>query len=229
MAQVSDMSYDFDWGYIWANGPALLRGLEMTLQVSLISIVLAVAIGIVGASIRVLGIPVLSQLVAFYVSLIRNTPLLAQIFFIFYGLPAVGLGLSIYGSGVLALAAWGGAYNVENMRGGFLAIPKGLQDAARSLGLKPFHYILLVAIPFGLRISIPAMLNTAVSVLKNSAYLQAIGLAELTFVAMEKVAMEFRTLEMFAAIGVLYLVLVLTLSWFVRRLELVLQRPFREH
>lgn len=223
------MSYQFDWNYIWANIPDLLRGLLMTVEVSSVSILLAVAIGILGASVRVLGIPVLSQLVMFYVSFIRNTPLLAQIFFIFYGLPAIGFGLSITGSGILALAVWGGAYNVENVRGGFLAVPKGLQEAARSLGLKPHHYIVLIAIPFGLRISIPAMLNTSVSVLKNSAYLQAIGLAELTFVAMEKVAMEFRTLEMFAAIGVLYLGLVLSLSWLVRRLELVLQRPFREH
>lgn len=222
------MSYHFEFDYIWANLPALLRGLLVTLEVSVISILIAVVVGIVGAAVRVLKVPVLSQLVAFYVSVIRNTPLLVQIFFIFYGLPAIGLGLSIFGSGVLALAAWGGAYNVENVRGGFIAVPKGLHEAARALGLKPFHYILLIAIPFGLRISIPAMLNTAVSVLKNSAYLQAIGLGELTFVAMEKVAMEFRTLEMFAAIGVLYLGLVLTMSWLVRQLERVLQRPFRE-
>ncbi|MCK6452737.1 MAG: amino acid ABC transporter permease [Alphaproteobacteria bacterium] len=222
------MHYQFDVGYIWANGPALLGGLLTTLKVSVVSILIAALIGLVGAALRVLKVPVLSQLVWFYVSFIRNTPLLAQLFFIFFGLPAIGLGLSIYGSGVLALAAWGGAYNVENVRGGFLAVPKGLNEAARSLGLTPSRYILLIAIPVGLRVSIPAMLNTAVSVLKNSAYLQAIGLAELTFVAMEKVASEFRTLEMFAAIGVLYLALVLILSWLVRRLEHVLQRPFRE-
>jgi polar amino acid transport system permease protein len=222
------MHYQFDLGYIWANAPALLDGLVMTIQVSVVSILIAVAIGLVGAALRVLKVPVLSQLVWFYVSFIRNTPLLAQLFFIFFGLPAIGLGLSIYASGVLALAAWGGAYNVENVRGGFLAVPKGLNEAARSLGLTPARYILLIAIPVGLRVSIPAMLNTAVSVLKNSAYLQAIGFAELTFVAMEKVASEFRTLEMFAAIGVLYIGLVLILSWLVRRLEHVLQRPFRE-
>ena len=222
------MNYHFDFDYIWANGPDLLDGLMMTLQVSVVSILIAIIVGVAGAAVRTLKIPVLSQLVAFYVSFIRNTPLLVQIFFIFYGLPAVGFGLSIYGSGVLALSAWGGAYNIENVRGGFIAVPKGLHEAARSLGLRPFHYILLIAIPVGLRVSIPAMLNTAVSVLKNSAYLQAIGFGELTFVAMEKVAMEFRTLEMFAAIGVIYLILVLAMSWMVRRLEEVLQRPFRE-
>jgi polar amino acid transport system permease protein len=84
-----------------------------------------------------------------------------------------------------------------------------------------------VALPVGLRVSIPAILNTSVSVLKNSAYLQAIGLAELTFVAMDRVAQDLRTLEMFAAIGAMYLVLVLVLSSLVRRIEHVLARPFR--
>ncbi len=221
------MSYRFDVGYIVDNAPALIEGLGMTIIVSAISIVLAAVVGVVGAAARVFRVPVLSQIFAFYVEFIRNTPLLAQIFFIFYGLPTVGLRLSLFWSGVLALTVWGGAYNVENVRGGFLAIARGLREAALSLGLRPLAYLRLIAIPLGLRVSLPAMLNTSVSVLKNSAYLQAIGLAELTFVAMERVAMEFRTLEMFAAIGVLYLALVLLLSWLARRVEYRLQRPFR--
>lgn len=221
------MGYQFEFGYIWANGPALIGGLGMTILVSAISIVLAALVGVVGAAVRVFKVPVFSQLFAFYVDFIRNTPLLAQIFFIFFGLPSVGLKLSLFWSGVVALTVWGGAYNVENVRGGFLAISKGLREAALSVGLKPLQYLWLIAIPLGVRVAIPAMLNTAVSVLKNSAYLQAIGLAELTFVAMEKVASEFRTLEMFFAIGVLYLGLVLLLSWLVRSIEHHLHRPFR--
>lgn len=220
------MGYQFDFGYILANGPALLEGLGVTVLVSLLSIVLSAAVGMVGAAVRVFRVPVLSPLFGFYVEFIRNTPLLAQLFFIFYGLPSIGMGLSVFWSGVAALTAWGGAYNVENMRGGFLAVSKGMREAAFSLGLRPLYYLWLVAIPLGLRVAIPAMLNTSVSVLKNSSYLQAIGLAELTFVAMERVAMEFRTLEMFAAIGTLYLALVLVLSYVVRRLEYRLQRPF---
>ncbi|MGE0725024.1 MAG: amino acid ABC transporter permease [Alphaproteobacteria bacterium] len=221
------MSYQFDFGYIWENGPALLGGLWMTIVVSAISIVLAVIVGVVGAAVRVFRVPVLSHLFAFYVDFIRNTPLLAQLFFIFFGLPTIGIRLSLFWSGVVALTVWGGAYNVENVRGGFLAISKGLREAALSVGLRPLQYLWLIAIPLGVRVAIPAMLNTSVSVLKNSAYLQAIGLAELTFVAMEKVASEFRTLEMFFAIGVLYLALVLLLSWLVRSIEHHLHRPFR--
>lgn len=222
------MNYDFRVDYIFQNGPALLDGLVMTIQVSTISIVIAALIGIIGASIRIFDVPVLSKIVAGYVYFIRSTPLLPQIFFIFYGLPSMGLHLSAYWSGVAALSIWGGAYNIENVRGGFLAVSRGLKEAANSLGFKPLHYLCLVAIPVGLRVSIPAMLNTSVSVLKNSAYLQVIGLAELTFVAMDRVALEFRTLEMFAAIGVLYLTLVLSLSFIVRQIENYMQKPFRE-
>ncbi|BBK41625.1 amino acid ABC transporter permease [Allostella vacuolata] len=221
------MGYSFDFGYIVANGPALLHGLWMTVLVSVLSIALAAVVGVVGAAVRVFRVPVLSPLFAFYVEFIRNTPLLAQLFFIFYGLPSIGMGLSVFWSGVAALTVWGGAYNVENMRGGFLAVSKGMREAAFSLGLRPLYYLWLVAIPLGLRVAIPAMLNTSVSVLKNSSYLQAIGFAELTFVAMDRVATDFRTLEMFAAIGLLYLGLVLLLSFVVRRLEFRLQRPFR--
>jgi polar amino acid transport system permease protein len=221
------MGYQFSFSYILGAGPDLLSGLLMTIQVSVVSMAFAVAIGVVGAALRLFELPLASGIVGFYVNFIRSTPLLPQIFFIFYGLASIGLPLSDFWSGVLALSLWGGAYNVENLRGGFLAIPKGLREAAGALALRRLDYLILVAIPIGLRVSIPAILNTSVSVLKNSAYLQAIGLTELTFVATERVAQHLRTLEMFAAIGVIYLALVLVLSALVRRLEVALNRPFR--
>ena len=221
------MGYAFSFPYILRAGPDLLSGLAITMQVSIVSMVLACAIGVSGAALRVLEVPIAARIVAGYVTFIRSTPLLPQIFFIFYGLASLGLPLSDYWSGVLALSLWGGAYNTENVRGGFLAVPQGLRDAATALALRRLDYLVLVALPIGLRVSIPAILNTSISVLKNSAYLQAVGLAELTFVAMERVAQDLRTLEMFAAIGILYLTLVLVLSVLVRRIEIGLSRPFR--
>jgi polar amino acid transport system permease protein len=220
------MKYSFDVAYIVASIPALLDGLRMTVIVSAISIVVATMIGIAGASARIFNTPILAPLASGYVAFIRNTPLLVQIFFIFFGLPTLGLKLSVFWSGVVALTLWGGAFNIENFRGGFLSVAKGLREAALSLGLNRLQYLLLVALPLGLRVSIPSVLNTSISVLKNSAYLQAIGLSELTFVAMDRMAIDFRTLEMFASIGCIYLVLVLGFSFLVRRIERVLQRPF---
>jgi polar amino acid transport system permease protein len=221
------MAPHFDVDYIVVSIPALIGGLGMTVLVSALAIALATLIGVAGAALRVLRAPVIDRLVRFYVEFIRNTPLLVQIFFIFYGLPPLGLKLSPFWSGAVALTIWGGAFNVENFRGGFLAVAGGLREAAFSLGLNRLQYLRLVALPLGLRVAVPSVLNTSISVLKNSAYLQAIGLAELTFVAMDRLSSDFRTLEMFAAIGVLYLALVLTLSGLVRRLEHRLQRPFR--
>src|SRR5919197_4703142 len=150
------MNYRFDVDYIIASVPALLDGLAMTMLVSAISISLAVLIGIAGASFRIFATPILSPLVRGYVEFIRNTPLLVQIFFIFFGLPSVGFKLSPFWSGVLALTVWGGAFNVENFRGGFLSVAKGLREAALSLGLHRLQYIWLVALPLGLRGSIPS-------------------------------------------------------------------------
>ena len=198
----------------------------MTVIVSAISIALATTIGVIGASVRIFRTPIASQLARGYVEFIRNTPLLVQIFFIFFGLPAIGLKLSVFWSGIVALTLWGGAYNIENFRGGFLSIPKGYREAAEALGIDRLRYLWLIALPLGLRVAIPSVLNTSISILKNSAYLQAIGLAELTFVAMDKLSLDFRTLEMFTAIGTIYLGLVLSLSWAVRRVHCRARAPY---
>lgn len=218
---------EFDFAYLAAQWPALMRGLSLTVQVSALSIVLSIVVGVLGAAVRVLQVPVFDKLVAGYVEFIRNTPLLAQLFFIFYGLPGLGLRLSLFWSGVLCLTVWAGAYQIENVRGGLETVGKGLREAAFSLGLSPWRFFRLIAAPMAIRVGLPSMLNTSISLLKNSSYLQAIGLAELTYVAIDRISMDFRTIEMFAAICVIYLVLVLALSFLASRLEYRLNAPFR--
>ncbi len=218
---------EFDVAYLTAQGPALMRGLWLTIQVSALSIVLSLLVGVAGAAVRMLKVPVLDKLVVGYVEFIRNTPLLAQLFFIFYGLPGLGLRLSLFWSGVLCLTVWAGAYQIENIRGGLETVGKGLREAAFSLGLSPWRYFRLIAAPMAIRVGLPSMLNTSISLLKNSSYLQAIGLAELTYVAIDRISMDFRTIEMFAAICVIYLVLVLILSFLASRIEYRLNAPFR--
>jgi polar amino acid transport system permease protein len=218
---------EFDFAYLTEQWPALMRGLWLTVQVSALSIVLSILVGVLGAAVRVLQVPVLDKLVVGYVEFTRNTPLLAQLFFIFYGLPGLGLRLSLFWSGVLCLTVWAGAYQIENVRGGLETVGKGLREAAFSLGLSPWRFFRLVAAPMAIRVGLPSMLNTSISLLKNSSYLQAIGLAELTYVAIDRISMDFRTIEMFAAICVIYLALVLILSFLASRLEYQLNAPFR--
>lgn len=217
---------DFEPSYLWGQLPALGRGLLLTVQVSAISIALSLIVGLFGAAARTLRVPLLSQIVVGYVEFVRNTPLLSQLFFIFYGLPTIGLRLSLFWSGVVSLTVWAGAYQVENIRGGLETVVKGLREAAFSLGLTPWRFFRLIAAPLAVRVSLPAMLNTSISLLKNSSYLQAIGLTELTFVAVDRISMDFRTLEMLVALCVIYLALVLTLSFLTSLLARHLRKPF---
>jgi polar amino acid transport system permease protein len=219
---------EFELDYLLRQLPALRAGLLLTVQVSVIAILLSVAVGLAGASLRVTRLPVLSQAVVGYVEFIRNTPLLVQLFFVFFGLPALGLTLSIFWSGVLALTLWAGAFQTENIRGGLAAVSPGLNEAARALGLTRGQYLRLVGLPLAVRTGLPAMLNTCVSLVKNSAYLSAIGLQELSGVAFDRIASDFRAFEMLAVLLVGYLALVLSLSAAVRALEHRLQAPFRQ-
>ncbi|MCS0505177.1 amino acid ABC transporter permease [Ancylobacter mangrovi] len=216
----------FDWAYLYDTLPALLRGLEMTLIVSTLGIALSLAIGALGATMRLSGRKALVWPARAYVAFIRNTPLLVQLFFIFYGLPAIGMRFSAFWSGVICLAVWGGAYHLESFRAGYLGVSAGVKEASGALGMRSWHYAVLIALPIALRTAVPSMVNTSIAMLKNSSYLQAIGLAEMTFVAIDRIALEFRTIELFAAICVFYLVIVLAMSAGAALLESYLQRPF---
>ena len=149
-----------------------------------------------------------------------------QIFFIFYGLPSIGMRLSIFWSGALALTIWASAFHIESFRAGLSAVGNGMRDASGSLGLRPWQHAWLVVRPIALRAALPSTMNTIVATVKNSAYLQAIGLVELTFVAVDRIAYEFRTVEMFASICVIYLFCVFVLSGLGHRLERRLDRPY---
>lgn len=221
------MDYDFDWSYIWQSRLPLLQGLGVTLEVSALGIGFAFIVGIAGAFVRLFALRGANAVVVGYVELIRNTPILAQLFFIFYGLPQLGVKPSPFWSGVLMLTLWGGAYNVESLRGALAAIDAGLREAATTLGLSRLQYFRFIAVPMALRLALPTVLNTAISMLKNSALLQTVGLAELTFVAVDRASLSYRSLEMFATIGATYLTLGLGLAAGVARLERRLHRPFR--
>lgn len=198
----------FDFAYIVKTLPLLLTGLKLTVFISAVGIILSLVIGLTGAVIRTLKVPVLSQIVTGYVEVIRNTPLLVHIFFLYFGLPTMGIKLSALTVGILALALWGGAFAVENFRGGTDNVPKALKESGQSLGLSTWQIVRHIIVPLGFRISFPAFSNTAVSVMKNSAYLTGIGVAEMTFMAVDRMAYDFKTYEILVSIACIYLVLI---------------------
>ena len=229
----------FDWSAIWDNRGALAEGLWRTIQVSVIGIAFATLIGLVLGAIRAYRIPVLSQLGGVYVEIIRNTPLLVQIIFLFFALPTIhslnlgvadvhlgnALRFSPYLTACIAVVIWGGAFNTENFRAGFEAVPFRYREAGYALGFGRLATFFRVTFPIGARIALPSTINTHISVLKNTSLMTAIGFQELTTTARSISAQNFRDVEMLATIGVTYLAVVWTLSGFVRLLERHLAIP----
>jgi polar amino acid transport system permease protein len=216
--------YSFDVGSIVSNLPLLLRGLGYTLVASILGILLGTLIGLFFGTARAYRIPVLRSVAVGYVAVFRGTPILVQIFFLYYALPDIGIRLEVFQVAVLSLALWGGSYNTENFRAAFSAVPPGALQAASALGMPPTHRYLWIAVPLATRIALPSIINTSISVLKDSAYLSVIAFAEITYVAMNIVATDFRVFEMFAVLGATYLSMVLLLSALLNRVRMNLAR-----
>lgn len=218
-------SYHLDPRIILTHLPALEAGLRLTLVVSAIGMGGALLVGLVGAAACELNVPVLRRAVPAYVEAFRNTPLLVQIFFLYFALPEVGVKLSGFTVAWLALVLWGGAYNVENFRAGFEAVERGYREAARALGLGPWQTFVTVILPIGFRTALPSITNTLISVLKNSSFMVAIGFPELTDTVVSIVSLTFRVFELFTLIGVVYLVLAWGVSALMRVVEQRLALP----
>jgi His/Glu/Gln/Arg/opine family amino acid ABC transporter permease subunit len=213
------------WDFVRENRDELLEGFVNTLEVAAIAIAGALVIGAVLGAARAHRIPVASQLAAVYVEVIRNTPILVQIFLLYFGLPQVGILLDTFTVAWLAVMVWGGAYNTENFRAGFEAVPYRYREAAFALGFGRIRAFLNVTLPIGGRIALPSSINTYIAVLKNTALLYPIGFAELTKTAYDINAATLQTLETFFVLGVVYLALVWTLSGLIRLLEAHLALP----
>jgi polar amino acid transport system permease protein len=170
---------------------------------------------------------VVNQVATVYVEVIRNTPILVQIFMLFLGLPALGAHFRFTSFTVawLSVMIWGGAFNTENFRAGFEAVPHRYREAGLALGFSRIATFFRVTLPIGGRIALPSSINTYISVLKNTSLLTAIGYPELTTTARSIAAETFRDVEMLTVLGAVYLVLVWSLSLLIRLLERHLALP----
>ena len=202
----------FSWLAIWQGLPYLLQGAGLTIVISAAAMLLALVLGIAAALVSQLPWRMARGLIRAYVEGFRNTPLLIQIFIVYFGLPQVGLKLSPFLSGLSALTLYTAAYNTEIFRAGLEAVPKGQHEAARSTGLTPLQEAVHVIIPQAIRISFPALGNNLVSLVKNSSLVSTIGMVELMFVANDISFNNFRSFEIYGAAAILYVILVLSLT-----------------
>ena len=217
-------TYDL-WAFVSENWRELLDGLVNTLKVSAIAIAGSFVIGLTLGAARAHRIPVVSQLAAVYLEIIRNTPILVQIFMLFYALPQIGIRLDAFTTAWVAVTIWGGAFNSENFRAGFLAVPQRYREAGLALGFSPLGTFLNVTLPIGGRIALPSSINTYISVVKNTSLMYVIGYAELTTTAVNIANLTLETLEALTVLGIVYLTLVWILSWSIRLLEARLALP----
>ncbi len=202
----------FSWVAIWEGLPYLLEGAGLTVVISAVAMLLALLLGMVVAVASQIPGRIARGLVRAYVEAFRNTPLLIQVFIVYFGLPQLGLKLSPFLSGLSALTLYTAAYNTEIFRAGLEAVPKGQHEAARSTGLSPLQEAIHIVIPQALRISFPALGNNLVSLVKNSSLVSTIGMVELMFVANDISFNNFRSFEIYGAAAVLYVILVLALT-----------------
>lgn len=211
--------YALDPGYLLRHASELALGLCWTVVITIIGIAGGGILGFLGALARVRRTPVLAPAVRAIVEFIRTTPLFVQIYFLFFGLPEIGLRLGAFSVACLSLVIWGGAYNVENFRAAIEAVPAAWSEAAAALALKPAQIFRLVVAPVALRIAMPSLTNTAIEVLKGSALMVAISFPELTDTAVNLVAVSFRVFEVFIALAAAYLLLAAGLARCMRALE----------
>jgi polar amino acid transport system permease protein len=222
------LGYHWQWYRVprylitWEDGRfsagLLLQGLGVTFQVAAVSLALAFIFGVSGALLRLSRSWVGRSVAMVYVELIRNTPLLIQLFFIYFVLSPV-LDISRFMSAVLALSLFEGAYASEIMRAGIVAVDKGQWEASRSLGLGMGHTYLHVILPQALRRMLPPLTSQAISLVKDSALVSTIAIYDLAMQAQVVVADTFLTFEIWFTVAAIYLAITLGLSLVVRRME----------
>jgi polar amino acid transport system permease protein len=213
------------WDFVQENKAELAEGLRNTLKVSAIAVAGAFVIGLVLGAARAHRVPVVSQFAAVYVEVIRNTPILVQIFMLYYALPQVGIRLDAFTVAWLSVTIWGGAFNTENFRAGFEAVPTRYREAGAALGFRGVSTFLNVTLPIGGRIALPSSINTYISVVKNTSLMYVIAYPELTTVALQINALTLETTETFTVLAITYLTIVWSLSAVIRLLESHLALP----
>lgn len=206
-----------DWIAEW--GPYILGGTSITILICVVSIVLATFLAVLGAIARLSKNPIVNGVAALYVSLVRGTPLLVQIFFIYFALPQFGIVLPALAAGILALGFNYGAYMTEIFRAGIQAVPRGQREAAEALGMTERLVLRRIVLPQAFRIVIPAIGNDFVAMIKDSALVSTISVAELLWRARKAGTQDFRTLQALIIAATIYWILTLAFSYFQERLE----------
>ena len=226
---ITSCASEYNWGWYildptlekgFSNIEFLLSGLGITISISLISIMISLLLGFF------ISLPGLSQnkflriINRIYIEIFRAIPLLVLLLWVYYGLPVIfGISIGAFMAGIISLSLSDSAFEAEIFRAGLQSIKLGQRDAAKSIGLNRFQSMRLVILPQAIRIILPAIGNQFVYVLKMSSLVSIIGLADLTRKANELVVTVYRPLEIYTFLVIEYLVLIIIISFLIRKLE----------
>lgn len=211
---------DFQSGIIWRNLPVLLNAASVTVVITLAAFAGGVVIAIiVGMIRRYYQDHLISRLLGGYIEVFRGTPLLVQLFFIYYGLPTAGIVLDSFTAGVIGLSLNSGAYMSEVIRASMLSVNRGQEEAALSLGFSRFQTIRWIVFPQAVRVAIPPMMNAFSSLLKDSSLVSVISITELTRVGNLIYSRTSRPFEIYLTLGIFYFVMTFSVTLVSRYLE----------
>lgn len=206
------MDYQFDFSFLTNNWRDLIDGALLTLRMSVATIVFGFLLGVAFAVLRTQGSPLARRLVTTYVDVIRNTPLIIQAFWLFFGLAAIQVRVPAMAAAVIALSINVSAYTTEIMRAGMESIPRGQIEAASCLGLTRWQMLRLVILPQAVERMYPALISQFVLMMLATSIMSQISAEELTAVGYRIQSETFRGFEIYIVIAVIYLVL----SWLLR-------------
>lgn len=208
-----------DIDFILKNIPLYIKATQLTLTLAFWGVVLSVVIGFICSLIIYYKVKVLRHIVSGYIELSRNTPLLIQLFFLYYGLPKMGIKLEAYTCAVISLAFLGGSYMAEAFRSGFEAVNKIQIESGLSIGLTKAQLIRYVILPQAFTVAIPALGANAIFILKETSIVSAIALADLMFVTKDLIGMYYKTTEALVMLVGAYLIILLPLSLLLTLIE----------
>jgi polar amino acid transport system permease protein len=207
------------WSDLSTYGPGFMTAAWIVLWVTILTILLSWVCGLAAALAQRSHLKTVRAIAAFYIWFIRGTPALIQIFIVYFGLPQLGVRLSPFTAGVLALGVNSGAYVAEIIRSGLSAIPRGQTESSLALGFSPAQTMRTIILPQVFRIILPSMTNEAISILKNTSLLSTITVVELTLYAQTLISATFRPFDFYIAVALIYLVLTSVLTRLASWLE----------
>lgn len=201
-----------DWSFIGKYAPMYVRAAGLTLRIGGIGVALSLLLGFACCMIRYFRLPLLRQLAGAYIELARNTPLLVQLFFLYFGLPKIGVKISSEACAVIGLTFLGGAYMAEALRSGLEAVDRTQVESGMCIGLTTAQNIRYVVLPQALATAVPAVGANVIFLLKETSVFSAVALADLMYVAKDLIGMYYKTDEALLMLVAAYLVILLPLS-----------------